>query len=80
MVIEQIEVAPPQTMEVRVKIKYTALCRTDFYFWEAKVVHLSCSMGASYIGFSFVHVQGARSHRATKLRALRNVVFCISML
>lgn len=37
LVIEQVEVAPPQTMEVRVKIKYTTLCRTDFYFWEAKV-------------------------------------------
>ncbi|KAL2940645.1 alcohol dehydrogenase [Bienertia sinuspersici] len=38
LVIEQIEATPPKTMEVRVKIKYTALCRTDFYFWEAKGV------------------------------------------
>lgn len=35
--IEQVEVAPPQAMEVRVKIKYTSLCHTDLYFWEAKV-------------------------------------------
>jgi D-arabinose 1-dehydrogenase-like Zn-dependent alcohol dehydrogenase len=35
--IEEVEVAPPQAMEVRIKILYTALCHTDVYFWEAKV-------------------------------------------
>jgi alcohol dehydrogenase class-P len=34
--IEEVEVAPPQAMEVRVKILYTALCHTDVFFWEAK--------------------------------------------
>ncbi|KAK1267166.1 Alcohol dehydrogenase 1 [Acorus gramineus] len=36
LVIEQVEVAPPQTMEVRINVKYTSLCRTDIYFWESK--------------------------------------------
>ncbi|KMT19445.1 hypothetical protein BVRB_1g010750 [Beta vulgaris subsp. vulgaris] len=36
LVIEEVEVAPPQKMEVRVKILFTALCHTDVYFWEAK--------------------------------------------
>ncbi|GFS37553.1 alcohol dehydrogenase 1 [Actinidia rufa] len=36
LVIEEVEVAPPQKMEVRLKILYTALCHTDVYFWEAK--------------------------------------------
>lgn len=36
LVIEKVEVAPPKAMEVRVKIKYTSLCHTDLYFWEAK--------------------------------------------
>jgi alcohol dehydrogenase class-P len=36
LVIEEVEVAPPQKMEVRVKILFTSLCHTDFYFWEAK--------------------------------------------
>lgn len=40
LVIEKVEVAPPKTMEVRVRIKYTSLCHTDLYFWEAKVVPL----------------------------------------
>ena len=35
--IEEVEVAPPQAMEVRLKILYTSLCHTDIYFWEAKV-------------------------------------------
>ena len=38
LVIEEVEVAPPQAMEVRMKILYTSLCHTDVYFWEAKVV------------------------------------------
>ncbi|CAL5384557.1 unnamed protein product [Camellia sinensis] len=36
LVMEEVEVAPPQKMEVRVKILFTALCHTDVYFWEAK--------------------------------------------
>ncbi|KAG8633265.1 hypothetical protein MANES_18G087000v8 [Manihot esculenta] len=36
LVIEEVEVAPPQAMEVRIKILFTALCHTDVYFWEAK--------------------------------------------
>ncbi|XP_038900032.1 alcohol dehydrogenase 1-like [Benincasa hispida] len=36
LVIEEVEVAPPQANEVRVKILFTALCHTDVYFWEAK--------------------------------------------
>ncbi|KAB1220918.1 alcohol dehydrogenase, partial [Morella rubra] len=36
LVIEEVEVAPPQVDEVRLKILYTALCHSDVYFWEAK--------------------------------------------
>ncbi|GJX79968.1 alcohol dehydrogenase 2-like protein [Tanacetum coccineum] len=36
LVIEDVEVAPPQKMEVRIKILVTSLCHTDVYFWEAK--------------------------------------------
>ncbi|XP_059665866.1 alcohol dehydrogenase 3-like [Cornus florida] len=36
LVIEEVEVAPPQKMEVRLKILCTSLCHTDVYFWEAK--------------------------------------------
>nr|GEU45738.1 alcohol dehydrogenase 1 [Tanacetum cinerariifolium] len=36
LVIEEVEVAPPQKMEVRLKIMFTSLCHTDVYFWEAK--------------------------------------------
>ena len=41
LVIEEVEVAPPQANEVRVKILFTALCHTDVYFWEAKVDRFS---------------------------------------
>ncbi|KAK9270896.1 hypothetical protein L1049_026482 [Liquidambar formosana] len=36
LVIEQVEVAPPQANEVRLKILFTSLCHTDVFFWEAK--------------------------------------------
>ncbi|WOG91363.1 hypothetical protein DCAR_0310612 [Daucus carota subsp. sativus] len=36
LVIEEVEVAPPQKEEVRIKILFTSLCHTDIYFWEAK--------------------------------------------
>ncbi|KAG5224172.1 hypothetical protein OIU76_025081 [Salix suchowensis] len=36
LVMEEVDVAPPQAMEVRVKILFTSLCHTDVYFWEAK--------------------------------------------
>ncbi|XP_057414814.1 alcohol dehydrogenase 1-like [Lotus japonicus] len=34
--IENVEVAPPQEKEVRIKVKYSSLCHTDLHFWEAK--------------------------------------------
>lgn len=37
LVMEEVEVAPPQKHEVRIKILFTSLCHTDVYFWEAKV-------------------------------------------
>ncbi|KAI8531461.1 hypothetical protein RHMOL_Rhmol11G0138600 [Rhododendron molle] len=36
LVIEEVEVAPPQKMEVRMKILFTSLCHTDIFFWDAK--------------------------------------------
>nr|AFK45892.1 unknown [Lotus japonicus] len=36
LVIETIEVAPPQRGEVRLKILFNSLCRTDVYWWDAK--------------------------------------------
>ncbi|KAI8538150.1 hypothetical protein RHMOL_Rhmol09G0080200 [Rhododendron molle] len=36
LVIKEVEVAPSQKMEVRVKILFNSLCHTDVYFWEAK--------------------------------------------
>jgi Zn-dependent alcohol dehydrogenase len=34
--IQQIQVAPPQSKEVRIKITHTSLCHTDIYFWKGK--------------------------------------------
>uniref|UniRef100_A0A0D6QVD7 Enoyl reductase (ER) domain-containing protein n=1 Tax=Araucaria cunninghamii TaxID=56994 RepID=A0A0D6QVD7_ARACU len=34
--MEEVEVAPPQRQEVRIKVMYTSICRSDITFWEAK--------------------------------------------
>lgn len=36
-VIEEIQVDPPQKMEVRVKILYTSICHTDLSYWKGEV-------------------------------------------
>uniref|UniRef100_F6HZS7 Alcohol dehydrogenase-like N-terminal domain-containing protein n=1 Tax=Vitis vinifera TaxID=29760 RepID=F6HZS7_VITVI len=36
LVIEDVQVAPPQVGEVRIKILFTALCHTDAYTWSGK--------------------------------------------
>ncbi|KAF7833721.1 alcohol dehydrogenase 1-like [Senna tora] len=38
LVIEEVEVAPPQAGEVRLKILFTSLCHTDVYFWDSKIL------------------------------------------
>ncbi|RVW91674.1 Alcohol dehydrogenase-like 3 [Vitis vinifera] len=35
-VIEEIQVDPPQKMEVRVKILYTSICHTDLSYWKGE--------------------------------------------
>lgn len=40
LTIEDVQVAPPQAGEVRVKVLYTALCHTDAYTWSGKVYKL----------------------------------------
>jgi len=34
--IQQIQVAPPQSKEVRIKITHTSLCQTDIFYWQGK--------------------------------------------
>ncbi|MED6136425.1 alcohol dehydrogenase [Stylosanthes scabra] len=36
LAIEEVEVAPPEAGEVRLKILYTSLCHSDLYFWKSR--------------------------------------------
>ncbi|KAJ0765560.1 putative UDP-glucose 6-dehydrogenase [Helianthus annuus] len=54
LVMEEVEVAPPQKMEVRLKILFTSLCHTDVYFWEAKVIYIYLSLYLEVISWFFV--------------------------
>ncbi|XP_074322796.1 alcohol dehydrogenase 1-like [Apium graveolens] len=36
LVIDEVDVAPPKKMEVRIRIHFTSLCHSYVYFWEAK--------------------------------------------
>ncbi|KGN64237.1 alcohol dehydrogenase-like 6 [Cucumis sativus] len=38
LVIEEVEVSPPQPMEIRVKVVSTSLCRSDLSAWETQAI------------------------------------------
>lgn len=38
LVMEQVEVSPPQPMEIRVKVVATSLCRSDLTAWESQTI------------------------------------------
>lgn len=38
LVIEEVEVSPPQPMEIRIKVVSTSLCRSDLSAWETQVL------------------------------------------
>ena len=52
--IEDVQVAPPQAGEVRIKILFTALCHTDAYTWSGKV-HDCVLYLTSYLVLFFFH-------------------------
>nr|POE85312.1 alcohol dehydrogenase-like 6 [Quercus suber] len=35
LVMEQVEVSPPQAMEIRIQVVSTSLCRSDFTAWQS---------------------------------------------
>lgn len=41
--LEEVEVAPPSPMEVRVKVLFTSICHTDLSAWKGEVHYIhSC--------------------------------------
>lgn len=56
MVIEKVEVSPPQAMEIRVKVVATALCRSDFNAWLSQAMHLSLHFTCCFIYLCFCFV------------------------
>lgn len=45
LVLEDVEVNPPQPFEIRIKVVSTSLCRSDLSAWES---HVSFSLFLSY--------------------------------
>lgn len=62
LVIEDVQVAPPQAGEVRIQILFTALCHTDAYTWSGKVCLFRLRLGSLKIPlfFFFFWVFGER--------------------
>lgn len=42
LVIEEVEVSPPQPQEIRIKVVATSLCGSDLAAWESQVI--SCAL------------------------------------
>ncbi|KAF8376913.1 hypothetical protein HHK36_030283 [Tetracentron sinense] len=38
LVLEEVEVDPPKPMEIRIKVSFTSLCRSDITQWESKAL------------------------------------------
>lgn len=47
LVVEEVELSPPQPMEIRIKVVFTSLCRSDFNAW------LSLSQVSDNVVFEF---------------------------
>jgi len=41
LVMEEVEVSPPQPLEIRIKVVCTSLCRSDLSAWESQVCSFS---------------------------------------
>jgi alcohol dehydrogenase len=48
LVMEEVEVSPPQPLEIRIKVVSTSLCRSDLSAWESHV-----SLLILFISYSF---------------------------
>nr|XP_009782569.1 PREDICTED: alcohol dehydrogenase 3-like [Nicotiana sylvestris] len=61
LLIEEVDMAPPKKMEVRLKILYAFLCYTNIYFWEAK----DCGGGVTELalGDHVIHVLTANQKK-----------------
>ncbi|CAL2261958.1 unnamed protein product [Prunus armeniaca] len=49
LVIEEVNVNPPQAMEIRIKVACTSLCCSDITAWESQVAQGAKLRGASQI-------------------------------
>lgn len=58
LVIEEIEVSPPQPLEIRIKVVCTSLCRSDLSAWESQVSCLFHYNKPPY-EFGFIRVSDA---------------------
>jgi hypothetical protein len=47
--VEEVEVAPPGRLEVRVKVLFTSICHTDLGVWKAEVINTVISFIYYYI-------------------------------
>ncbi|CAL2261937.1 unnamed protein product [Prunus armeniaca] len=45
LVIEEVNVNPPQAMEIRIKVACTSLCRSDITAWESQGWGLTVTLG-----------------------------------
>jgi hypothetical protein len=52
--VEEVEVAPPGRLEVRVKVLFTSICHTDLGVWKAEVINTVISFIYYYYIFACV--------------------------
>ena len=55
LVMEEVQVSPPQPMEIRIKVVCTSLCRSDLAAWEShvSVLYLILPCFCNFLGPNF---------------------------
>ena len=83
LVIEEVQVAPPQAGEVRIKILFTALCHTDAYTWSGKViptVHADLEENATQLHIHFTRIHKEFIQFDPKCEIYEYILFiCVNM-
>jgi hypothetical protein len=54
LVVQEVQLAPPQPMEVRIKVISTSICGSDILMWSSKASHFPRIFGHEAAGYGLL--------------------------
>jgi D-arabinose 1-dehydrogenase-like Zn-dependent alcohol dehydrogenase len=55
-VMEEVEVAPPGPLEIRVKVVSTSVCRSDVSAWQSKVRTTAAAASVAFASYGWIEM------------------------